>query len=72
MKYLGEVIISFPQALLQSAEKGHSLPREIAVLIIHGVLHLLGYDHVADDEAEAMEAREREILQGISGKAGLG
>ena len=47
--HLGEVIISYPQAEIQADEHGHSIRKEVAILLIHGVLHLLGYDH---DQAE--------------------
>ena len=67
IKHLGEIIISFPQAVIQAEEHGHSVKKEVAILAIHGVLHLLGYDHIKDDEAEQMEARERVILKSIEG-----
>jgi probable rRNA maturation factor len=57
--HLGEVIISYPQAAEQAKEQGHSPERELALLIIHGILHLLSYDH--EDPAEASEMREKEI-----------
>ena len=60
--HLGEVIISYPQAVLQAAEKGHSLKKELAVLIVHGVLHILGYDHEKEEMEPAMSAREKSIL----------
>ncbi len=59
---LGEVIISFPQASRQSEDHGHSLNFEMAVLTIHGVLHLLGYNHENDKEEQMMRTREAEIL----------
>ena len=46
---LGEIVISVAQAARQAAEAGHSLTREIRILVIHGYLHLLGYDHEVDD-----------------------
>jgi probable rRNA maturation factor len=46
---LGEIAISVPQAARQAEARGHSLPRELRVLVIHGYLHLLGYDHEVDD-----------------------
>lgn len=64
-EHLGEVIISYPQAQRQAAEHGHSIKREAAILIIHGVLHLLGYDHIEDAGAVKMEAREAAILKAI-------
>jgi probable rRNA maturation factor len=59
--HLGEVIISYPQAVIQAAEHGHSIEKEMAVLIIHGVLHILGYDHEKADMEPAMQAKEKEI-----------
>ncbi|HEY91190.1 MAG TPA: rRNA maturation RNase YbeY [Dehalococcoidia bacterium] len=60
--HLGEVIISYPQAVIQAEEHGHSVEKEVAVLLIHGVLHLLGYDHAEPDEQRDMQAREADIL----------
>lgn len=59
---LGDVLISVETATRQAAERGHSLERELTVLFVHGVLHLLGYDHIEDGEAEEMEALERTLL----------
>jgi probable rRNA maturation factor len=61
---LGEVIISYPQAAEQAREQGHSPGRELALLIIHGILHLLGYDHEEPEEESKMRDRERELLEG--------
>ncbi len=60
---LGEVIISYPQAVAQSREQGHSPERELALLVIHGILHLLGYDHEEPEEESKMRERERELLE---------
>jgi probable rRNA maturation factor len=60
--HLGEIIISYPQAVLQAAERGHSVKKELAVLIVHGILHVLGYDHEKPEMEPAMTAREKEIL----------
>jgi len=60
---LGEVIISYPQAVTQAREQGHSHERELALLIIHGILHLLGYDHEEPEEESKMRERERELLE---------
>jgi len=60
---LGEVIISYPQAAEQAKEQGHSPERELALLVIHGILHLLGYDHEEPEEESKMRERERELLE---------
>lgn len=67
MLHLGEVIISYPQAVIQAKEHQHSVKREIAILIIHGVLHLLGYDHVEPEGERTMTAEEKKILNCIEG-----
>ena len=60
---LGEVIISYPQAVTQAKEQGHSPERELALLVIHGILHLLGYDHEEPEEERKMREREGELLE---------
>jgi probable rRNA maturation factor len=60
---LGEVIISYPQAVAQAKEQGHSPERELALLIIHGILHLLGYDHEEPEAEHKMRERERALLE---------
>jgi len=60
---LGEVIISCPQAVEQAKEQGHSTERELALLVIHGILHLLGYDHEEPEEEAEMRTREKELLE---------
>ncbi len=59
---LGDVVISLERAAAQSDEYGHSLQRELGFLLVHGVLHLLGYDHETDEERQAMREREEAIL----------
>jgi len=63
---LGDVIISTDTAQCQANEHGHSLEKEIWILLIHGMLHLLGYDHEHDEDAEEMETLERRLLNDIS------
>jgi probable rRNA maturation factor len=65
--HLGEVIISYPQALIQAEEHQHSVKKELAILIIHGLLHLLGYEHDKPNLARQMRAREAELLSIIEG-----
>lgn len=59
---LGDVVISVETARRQADEQGHSLEQEINVLLVHGILHLLGYDHVETDETEIMFNRQAELL----------
>lgn len=61
--YLGDVILSYPTALAQAQEQGHPVEQELALLIVHGCLHLLGYDHATDEERERMWLRQDEILR---------
>jgi probable rRNA maturation factor len=70
VQHLGEVIISYPQAVIQADERGHSIEREITILIIHGILHLLGYEDEKPGLKRQMNAREKEILRHIEGGAG--
>ncbi len=63
--HLGEVIISYPQARRQAEEQKHSIERELALLVAHGVLHLLGYDHEQPADAKKMRALEAKVLCSI-------
>ena len=64
---LGDVVISLPTAVRQAKEAGRSIDDELAMLLVHGVLHLCGYDHERDQwEAERMSHRERALLHLIS------
>lgn len=62
---LGDVVICKEKAEEQAAEFGHSFERELVYLFTHSVLHLLGYDHMEDDEKAVMRAREEEIMREI-------
>jgi len=64
--HMGEVIISYPQAARQAKEQGHSVEQELAVLIIHGILHLLSYDHEQPRGKAKMRAREKELLEKVA------
>lgn len=63
---LGDVVIAPDIARDQMHEFGTTFEEEISLLLVHGLLHLCGYDHVSDDEAEVMEAREEDILEAWS------
>jgi probable rRNA maturation factor len=65
--HLGEIIISYPQAEIQAAERGHSVKKELAELIVHGILHILGYDHEKVDLEPTMTAREKAIMVLLEG-----
>jgi probable rRNA maturation factor len=60
---LGDVVVCPAVAERQAPEHGASYDDELALLVVHGVLHVLGHDHAEIDEAELMQARERELLQ---------
>ncbi len=60
---LGDVVIAPEVAESQAVEYGHTVEEELNLLLVHGVLHLLGYDHDSDEDAAAMQARERVLLQ---------
>ena len=62
---LGEVVISYPQARRQAQDHNHSVDQALALLIIHGVLHLVGHDHMEPDEAARMEAKERAAVAAV-------
>ena len=59
---VGDIVICPVIAAQNAVEHECSFDDEVALLVVHGVLHLLGWDHVVDAEAERMEARERELL----------
>ena len=63
---LGEIIVSWPQAQRQAAEHNVSSQHELAHLVIHGALHLIGHDHAEPEEAERMQALERNTLEMLS------
>ncbi len=64
---LGEIIIDYPQAIRQAEEIGNTPLRELSFLFLHGLLHLLGYDHMVEEEARTMFALQDEILQEVNG-----
>jgi len=63
---MGEIVISYPQAVRQARDGKKTIRSEIALLIVHGVLHLLGYDHMDPREESAMWAKQDEVLTRLS------
>jgi len=63
--HLGEVVISYPQAVKQAEENKQTIEQELALLVVHGVLHLLGYDHDEPDREREMKAIEQRVLSEI-------
>ncbi len=63
--HLGDLILAYGVCAAEAVEQGKSLSDHLSHLTIHGVLHLLGHDHEADDETEAMEAEERRLLASL-------
>ena len=65
--HLGEIIISYPQAMMQAVEHNHDIKHELQLLLIHGILHLLGYDHEnSPQEALVMREKEDSLLKKLS------
>lgn len=63
--HLGDVVLGLEYCVAEAQAQGKTLQAHLSHLVVHGVLHLLGHDHIEDDEAEEMEAEEREILGGL-------
>ena len=62
---LGEVIISYPKTVDQAKQLGHPTEDELTILLIHGILHLLGYDHQLPDQENLMKVKEIQILSNL-------
>lgn len=61
--YLGDILISVPRAIEQASEENHSVEEELQMLVVHGVLHLLGYDHMEEFDKERMQEAQSTILR---------
>jgi len=67
-RYLGDILISVPRATAQAGAAGHALEAEVQLLVVHGILHLLGYDHADVEEKARMWKAQVEVLE----RLGLG
>lgn len=65
LTHLGDIIIAVPQTQKQAETATHSFPHELAMLIIHGILHLKGYDHAEIEEEKIMWKKQEQILQEV-------
>ena len=63
--HLGEIFICYSQTVKQAKQKKHSVKKELAILLIHGTLHLLGYDHQGDYEDSEMKIIEEKVLKSL-------
>jgi len=63
--YLGDILISYPTAAVQAEASGHPSTEEIKLLLVHGILHLLGYDHTTPEEKQAMWSLQDAILEAL-------
>ncbi|MBN1483106.1 MAG: rRNA maturation RNase YbeY, partial [Chloroflexia bacterium] len=68
---LGEVVISLPRAREQAAAYGQSCPEEVELLLVHGLLHLLGYDDALDEQRRHMQARQEQLLRAFERRTSL-
>jgi probable rRNA maturation factor len=64
-RILGDIVISLPRAAEQAGDYGHSMEREVVYLAVHGLLHLLGYDHEDSQDQSIMRQREEEVMARI-------
>jgi probable rRNA maturation factor len=65
LEHLGDVALGLETCVREANEQGKTLKNHVMHLSVHGTLHLLGYDHMTDEEAEEMESLERDILEGL-------
>lgn len=64
-RVLGDIYVCIPKMKAQAVEYGHSEKRELSFLVVHGMLHLLGYDHMQKEEEEVMFSLQKEILESV-------
>jgi probable rRNA maturation factor len=69
-EYLGDVVISYDRAAEQAPDYGHTTEREVAVLMVHGLLHLLGYDDTDEESRARMHARQNDLVKLLDAGSG--
>ena len=62
---LGDIIISMKQVEEQAKEYGHSVERELAYMVVHGFYHLMGYDHMVEEDKKVMREKEEKVLESL-------
>jgi len=63
---LGDIVISIPRVEEQAKEYGHSFKRELSYMVVHGFYHLMGYDHMEDEEKKEMRKKEEQVLEKLN------
>ena len=63
---LGDIVISIEQVKKQATEYGHSFERELSYMIVHGFYHLMGYDHMTEEEKKEMRSKEDKVLESLN------
>ena len=61
----GDIVLSVPHAIAQAEEYGHSVEREVCYLVVHGLMHLAGYDHIEPEDKSEMRAEEEALLNKV-------
>ena len=61
----GDIVLSVPHAIAQAEEYGHSVEREVCYLVVHGLMHLAGYDHIEPEDKREMRAEEEALLNKV-------
>lgn len=64
--YIGDIVISKEKVVEQAEEYGHSFDREFCYLVAHGMLHLMGYDHMVDEDKVIMRSKEEEVMKKLN------
>ena len=65
-KYFGDIVISVDRVKTQAEEYGHSFERELSYMVVHGFYHLMGYDHIKEEDKIKMRQKEEQILHKLN------